>query len=133
MSIIDDIREAKAEATPGPWFMHDFSLLDEATACARDVSVSCTHPDHITVAVMWGGFYGVHAVDKARLDARLIALAPQMAEICEAAEKQNSALQSAEESIVAFIGQTRLGRDSGAQDILSEVRAALAAYRKATE
>jgi hypothetical protein len=54
--IVKQVKEALDGTTEGPWFVHNFTdpvIADKPTA--QDVTISCTHPDHITVAVMMGG------------------------------------------------------------------------------
>lgn len=64
-----DFKALSEAATPGPWFEHDFSGATNSPI-ASDVTVSCSHPDHITVATMAGGFAG--GPPQARKDAALI-------------------------------------------------------------
>lgn len=67
--------------TPGPWFAHDFSGLNEGDVEASDFSVSCTTPDHITVAIMGKGLR--NKKDEWEANARLIAAAPELLEALE--------------------------------------------------
>lgn len=56
--------------TPGPWFVHDLSGVD------GPVSVSCTTPDHITVADIGPGL--TNTKEEALSNAYLIASTPKM-------------------------------------------------------
>ena len=56
--------------TPGPWFVHDL------TGIGDPVSVSCTTPDHITVANMGPALTNTH--EESLANARLIAAAPDL-------------------------------------------------------
>jgi hypothetical protein len=67
--------------TPGPWFAHDFSGLNEGDVEASDFSVSCTTPDHITVAIVGKGLR--NKKDEWEANARLIAAAPELLEALE--------------------------------------------------
>ena len=74
---IADIKAKAKEATPGPWFMHDFSsaLLVDGKPLARDVTVSCDHHSTLPVASMGGGLYGYESVRQGIADATFIAAA----------------------------------------------------------
>jgi hypothetical protein len=116
-NLIDQVLEALEGATGGPWFLHDFShpvLTDTPTA--QDVTVSCVHPDHITVAVMAGGDAGHQDLQRARYDARLIALAPDMARHIIATEER---LKAAVEALKPFAEEAkyREASDSAWKDI----------------
>lgn len=72
-----ELRRLAEEATPGPWFVHDFSHDPAAQPPfnAQDVTVSCDHPATITVAFMGGGLegsVGVRGLAQARRDAEFI-------------------------------------------------------------
>jgi len=67
--------------TPGPWFAHDFSGINEGDVEASDFSVSCTTPDHITVAVMGTGLR--NKKEEWEANAHLIAAAPELLEALE--------------------------------------------------
>ena len=67
--------------TPGPWFAHDFSGVSEGDVEASDFSVSCTTPDHITVAIMGKGLR--NKKEEWEANARLIAAAPELLEALE--------------------------------------------------
>ena len=54
--------------TPGPWFVHDLRGM------GGPISISCTTPDHITVADIGPGIENTEA--EALANARLIAAAP---------------------------------------------------------
>ena len=72
--LAQQMREAAGKASPGPWFVHDFSALAAiGEAKAQDITVSCDHPATITVAAMGGGLHGHTGVEQAQLDARHIA------------------------------------------------------------
>lgn len=68
--------------TPGPWFVHDFSGLSDGEPSPYDIAVSCTSPDHLTVAVMGLGLTGKR--EEWRANALLIATAPDLLEALEA-------------------------------------------------
>lgn len=63
--------------TQGPWFVHDFSGVEEEEA-PSSITVSCTTPDHITVAEMGMGLTGKR--EEWEANARLIAAAPELLE-----------------------------------------------------
>jgi hypothetical protein len=70
---LDELEKLAAEATPRPWFVHNFA--DPAVSSdpsAHDVTISCVTPDHITVASMGGGFHGYKSIEQAVADARFI-------------------------------------------------------------
>jgi hypothetical protein len=67
--------------TPGPWFAQDFSALNEGDVEASDFTVSCTTPDHITVAIMGKGLR--NKKDEWEANALLIAAAPELLEALE--------------------------------------------------
>ena len=56
--------------TPGPWFVHDLRGI------GGPISISCTTPDHITVADIGPGIENTEA--EALANARLIAAAPDL-------------------------------------------------------
>ena len=60
----------KAKHTEAPWFVHDF------TDIGGTVTVSCAHPDHITVAMTGRALTATH--EEALANARLIAAAPDL-------------------------------------------------------
>lgn len=64
------------EATPRPWFVHDFShpiLWDKDLPPAHSVTISCDDPATITVARMGGGLYGdALGLEQAKFDAAFI-------------------------------------------------------------
>jgi hypothetical protein len=69
-----ELKRLEAAATPGPWFIHDFSGLEGIKQPkARDVTISCDHPATITVAEMGGGLDGHKGVSQGQYDAALIA------------------------------------------------------------
>ena len=67
--------------TPGPWFAHGFSGVNGEDVTPCDFAVSCTTPDHLTVAVMGVGVTGTR--DEWEANARLIAAAPDLLEALE--------------------------------------------------
>ena len=68
--------------TPGPWFAHDFSGVSGGNeVVASDYCVSCTTPDHITVAFMGNGLRC--AREEWEANAQLIAAAPELLEALE--------------------------------------------------
>lgn len=72
--LADAADKAAEGATEGPWYPQDFTSPEvNDDPIARDVHVSCTWPDHISVASMGGGFHGIEDLEQARLDARFIA------------------------------------------------------------
>jgi hypothetical protein len=73
---LDDIEQKAKAATPGEWFLHDFTdpKINSAPT-ARVVTVSCDHPATITVAEMGGGLDGHTGIEQARHDAAHIASA----------------------------------------------------------
>ena len=60
--------------TEGPWFVHDFT--DASPDKWPAVTVSCSHPDSITVAHMGSALTNTH--EEAMANARLIAAAPDL-------------------------------------------------------
>lgn len=101
--------------TPGPWFAHDFSGLNESDVEASDFSVSCTTPDHITVAIMGKGLR--NKKEEWEANALLIAAAPELLEALEAFDK------AAKEST------TIIGFAAKAFKLLTKTRAAIAKAR----
>lgn len=70
-----EIKKVALEATPGPWFLHDFTDASiNPDPKARDVTVSCDHPATITVAEMGGGLWGHKSLEQARKDAKYISV-----------------------------------------------------------
>jgi hypothetical protein len=67
--------------TPGPWFAHDFSGVNGEKVTPCDFAVSCTTPDHLTVAVMGMGLTGTPEEWEANV--KLIAAAPDLLEALE--------------------------------------------------
>jgi len=67
--------------TPGPWFAHDFSGVNDDTVTPCDFAVSCTTPDHLTVATMGMGANGTR--EEWEANARLISAAPDLLEALE--------------------------------------------------
>ena len=59
-----------SDYTPGPWFVHDLRGV------GGPISISCTTPDHITVADIGPGIENTEA--EALANARLIAAAPDL-------------------------------------------------------
>ena len=115
MSIIDDIRKAKAEATSGPWVIRKISERMEIRGNIHQVTDMENYPSAFVPAWDEPKDGEVDGTVEALSNARLIALAPQMAEICEAAEVLADAMQDLPDGPY------------------HECYAALAAYRKATE
>lgn len=68
------LRDGCEGVTPGPWFPHDFAdpAVSSDPTC-RDIYVSCTTPDHISVASMHGGIEGHRNLKQGRSDASHIA------------------------------------------------------------
>lgn len=78
-ALADAADKAADGATEGPWYPQDFTSPEvNDDPIARDVHVSCTWPDHISVASMGGGFHGFEDLEQARLDARFIAASRQL-------------------------------------------------------
>lgn len=78
-ALADAADKAAEGATEGPWYPQDFTSPEvNDDPIARDVHVSCTWPDHISVASMGGGFHGIEDLEQARLDARFIAASRQL-------------------------------------------------------
>jgi len=67
--------------TPGPWFAHDFSGINDDTVTPCDFAVSCTTPDHLTVATMGMGLTGTR--EEWESNVKLIAAAPELLEALE--------------------------------------------------
>lgn len=96
--------------TPGPWFAHDFSGVSGGNeVVASDYCVSCTTPDHITVAFMGNGLRC--AREEWEANARLIAAAPDLLEALE-----------------DLLHQARLSESEGGWDF-EQARAAIAKAR----
>lgn len=76
MTDFKHLRELEEKATPGEWYVQDFTdpvLGGDPTA--GDVTVSCSWPDHIGVASMCGGLDGHKGLQQARNDAAFISAA----------------------------------------------------------
>lgn len=70
---LDELERLARAATEGPWFLHDFTGPEiNSNPTTFDVTVSCVHPDTLTVATMGGGFDGHTGLDQARRDACFI-------------------------------------------------------------
>jgi len=67
--------------TPGPWFAHDFSGVNGEKVTPCDFAVSCTTPDHLTVAIMGMGATGKR--EEWEANTKLIAAAPDLLEALE--------------------------------------------------
>jgi len=67
--------------TPGPWFAHDFSGVNGEKVTPCDFAVSCTTPDHLTVAAMGMGLTGTR--EEWESNVKLIAAAPDLLETLE--------------------------------------------------
>ena len=86
-----DRLEAMSEGKPtaGPWFVHDFREVAEDPNDLYCITISCSHPDSITVAYM--GRALTATPEEALANAALIAQAPTLkamnAELVEALER----------------------------------------------
>ncbi len=90
MDVIKELRAALAKATERPWFVHDFTSASDSPTF-NDVTISCTTPDHITVAYMGGGLK--HTCEEARdTAAAIVAImnrAERLLDVVEAAQKED--------------------------------------------
>jgi hypothetical protein len=114
-----ELKRLEAAATPGPWFIHDFSGLEGIEQPkARDVTISCDHPATITVAEMGGGLDGHKGVSQGQYDAALIAALRNAAPALIAAAEERGALRSrldVKQTICGACGELWTGEKCGQQ------------------
>jgi hypothetical protein len=128
--LIDRVKGALEGATPGPWVHNKFRI--------NRPGYEGKYQGRIADACYWSeGHTGAKCNplrEHAEANARLIALAPDMARALIAMEAGRKAAEGLKDVAEELAGRSTLSGDHGELDyIICDAREALAAYRKATE